>query len=371
MTWAIVNRRSIASRRSAPGPVAANEGRLDDRRPRLAHRPELDGLRGLAIVLVIGGHAQIPGFGTGAVAGVTLFFVLSGYLITSLLVAERDRVGRIDLRAFYVRRALRLLPALYTVTIVALAGYLLGLWSNVPATAAGIVGMLLYVGNWTTAAGFSSGVLGHTWSLAVEEQFYILWPLLLILGLRYADRRTVAYVALAVAIAVLPWRLFVATTTAGYRTFLGTDTNADALLLGCAIAILQPRLSKLSGWIGIAGLIVVSELWRSSADTVPLFSLGAVTSALAVAACPTILSWRPLAFIGRISYGLYLWHYLFMWSGMPWPVMILGSLALAGVSYRFVERPFLRLKDRGFAQARIDVGTRLPEPLARPAVTTA
>ena len=352
-----------------PIPVA-HEPRSHDRAERVAYRPELDGLRGIAIALVIGSHAQIPGFGGGAAAGVTLFFVLSGYLITSLLVAERDRLGRIDLRAFYVRRALRLLPALYTVTIVVLVGYALGLWANVPATASGIVGMLAYVGNWTAAAGFSSGVLGHTWSLAVEEQFYILWPLALILGLRYADRRIVAVVALAVAVAVLPWRLHVATTTAGYRTFLGTDTNADSLLLGCAIAILQPRLSKLTGLAGIVGLLVVSELWRSSADTVPMFSLGAVTSALAVAACPTLLAWRPLVYLGRISYGLYLWHHLLIWSGIPWPVVLLGAMAIASVSYRYVERPFLRLKDRSFGRIRIDEATPFRERIVQPAVTT-
>jgi peptidoglycan/LPS O-acetylase OafA/YrhL len=343
----------------------------NDLQRRTARRPELDGLRGVAIILVVGSHAQVPGFGSGAVAGVTLFFVLSGYLITSLLVAERDRMGRIDLRAFYMRRALRLLPALYAVTIVVVVGYLLGLWPNVEATAAGVIGMLLYVGNWTTAAGLSSGVLGHTWSLSVEEQFYILWPLALIAGLRHADRRTVAIVALAVAVAVLPWRLYVATSTAGYRTFLGTDTNADALLLGCAIAILRPRLSKLSGLAGIAGLIVVSELWRSSADTVPLFSLAAVTSTVAVAACPMFLSWGPLAYVGKISYGLYLWHYLLMWSGIPWPIVVIGSVVVASLSHRFLEQPFMNLKERSIARPRNGLDTRVDETTLRPVATAA
>jgi peptidoglycan/LPS O-acetylase OafA/YrhL len=337
-----------------------------DRGRPVAHRAELDGLRGIAIVLVIGSHAQVPGFGAGAVAGVTLFFVLSGYLITSLLVAERDRLGRIDLGAFYVRRALRLLPALYVLTIVVLLGYAVGLWANVPATVEGIVGMLFYVGNWTTAAGFSGGVVGHTWSLAIEEQFYILWPIALILGLRHADRRTVAIVALIVAVTVLPWRLFVATSTTGWRTFLGTDTNADSLLLGCAIAILQPRLPKLAGWAGIIGVIAVSELWHGSADIVPLFSLGAISSALAVAACPTALAWRPLAYIGRISYGLYLWHYLLIWSAIPWPVIVLGAVAIASVSYRYLEQPFLRLKDRRYGQARDPGALPGAAPLATP-----
>jgi peptidoglycan/LPS O-acetylase OafA/YrhL len=336
-----------------------------------AHRPELDGLRGIAIILVVGSHAQVPGFGSGAVAGVTLFFVLSGYLITSLLISERDRLGRIDLGMFYLRRALRLLPALYALTIVVLAGYVLGLWQNVPVSEAGIAGMLLYVGNWTSAAGLSSGVLTHTWSLAVEAQFYVLWPLVLILGLRYVDRRTVAVVALAVAVAVLPWRLFVATTTSGYRTFLGTDTNADALLLGCAIAIHLPRLTKLVGWAGLAGLFVVSELWHTSADTVPLFSLGAVTSALAVAACPRALAWGPLAYIGRISYGLYLWHYLLIWSGIPWAAVVLGAFATASISFRFLETPFLRLKERRFGPIREDRPTHVPEPIAQPVATPA
>jgi len=314
----------------------------------MRHRPELDGLRGIAVILVIGSHAWIPGFGLGAPAGVTLFFVLSGFLITSLLVSERERTGRVDLVAFYMRRALRLLPALYAFVLVTIVGYGLGLWANKPADPFAIVAVLGYVGNWASAAGVEPGMFGHTWSLAVEEQFYILWPAVLLLALRLGERRTTAIVLLSLAILVLPWREFVMNTGGYLRAYVGTDTQADALFFGCAIALLGTRLPSWAGWLGIAGLVAVAEKWG---NIVPFFSLSAVASALAVAGCPAALGWRPLAYIGRISYGLYLWHYLFIWSGIPWPVAIAATLATASISYRYLEQPFLRLKERRFARA--------------------
>ena len=156
----------------------------------MKHRPELDGLRGIAILAVLAAHTGVPGFADGGGgAGVTLFFVLSGYLITSLLLAERDKNGRVDLRAFYVRRALRLLPALAAVLVVVVVLLLAGL---APAAAVAdtnyaivIAGVVAYVANWVAVAGQSIGMLGHTWSLAVEEQFYIVWPAMLLAGRRF------------------------------------------------------------------------------------------------------------------------------------------------------------------------------------------
>src|SRR5450759_534901 len=143
----------------------------------MKHRPELDGLRGIAILAVLGAHMGVPGFAAGGGgAGVTLFFVLSGYLITSLLFAEKDRFGRVDLRAFYMRRALRLFPALAAVLVVVV---LLVVTGSMPQAASEgvdyrivLLGVVGYVANWVAVAGQSIGILGHTWSLAVEEQFY-------------------------------------------------------------------------------------------------------------------------------------------------------------------------------------------------------
>jgi peptidoglycan/LPS O-acetylase OafA/YrhL len=317
--------------------------------PRHTYRPELDGLRAIAIILVIGSHAQIPGFGLGAPAGVTLFFVLSGYLITSLLVAERGRTGRVDLVAFYIRRALRLLPALYAFLAVVAVGYAVGLWGNKPADLVTFPAVVLYVGNWIQAAGAAPGMMGHTWSLAVEEQFYILWPAILIALIRFAPRWVIAYVLLAIAVLVLPWRGTVIETAGYVRAYVGTDTQADSLLLGCAVALLGARLPQWAGWFGVVALVAVEQFWP---PIVLGFSLAAVVSTLAVAGAPKALGWAPLAYVGRISYGLYLWHYLFIWSGIPWPIAITAALATAAVSYEYLERPFLRLKDRRFGRSQ-------------------
>src|SRR5271157_2250169 len=169
----------------------------------MKHRPELDGLRGIAILAVLGAHTGVPGFADGGGgAGVTLFFVLSGYLITSLLLAERGRTGRVDLRAFYVRRALRLFPALAAVLLVVAGLLAIG---AMPATATAntdyrivFAGVVAYVANWVAVAGQSIGMLGHCWSLAVEEQFYILWPTLLLAGLRFGRGRLALAVLLLV-----------------------------------------------------------------------------------------------------------------------------------------------------------------------------
>lgn len=322
---------------------------------RLTYRPELDGLRAIAIILVIGSHARVPGFGLGAPAGVTLFFVLSGYLITSLLVAERERTGRVDLIAFYIRRGLRLLPVLFAFLVVVALGYSVGLWANKPADLITFPAVILYVGNWVQAAGAAPGMMGHTWSLAVEEQFYIVWPAVLILMLRIADRHVVAGLALVLAVLVLPWRMFLFETVDFVRAFVGTDAQADALLLGCAIALLRVKLPVWAGWFGVLALVVVAEVWP---PVNVAFSLAAVVSTFAVAGAPKALGWAPLAYVGRISYGLYLWHYLFVWSGIPWPIALTAAFVTAAVSHRYLEQPFLRLKDT--LRPRADVARGRP-----------
>jgi peptidoglycan/LPS O-acetylase OafA/YrhL len=316
------------------------------------HRPELDGLRGIAIILVLGAHTRMPGFADGGGgAGVTLFFVLSGYLITSLLLAERSKTGRVSLRAFYYRRALRLFPALAVVLIAVALIVATGLMpENVRQLGTDyrvvFLGVLTYVSNWVAVAGWSLGVLGHTWSLAVEEQFYIIWPALLLIGLRMGSARF-AVVVLLIAIAVTPWRFVVASDSVGGADHLaaGTDCHADALLLGCVVALLGTRMSQAAGWVGIAGLCVVMWL-TTAANTVVFLPVAVIVSTLSVAGCPVRLAWAPLAFLGRISYGLYLWHQIVNMWGMPWFVVVPLSFAIACVSFALIERPFLKLKDR-------------------------
>ena len=144
----------------------------------IQYRPELDGLRALAVVLVMGSHFNLPGFSSGGFVGVTLFFVLSGYLITSVLVAERHAIGSVSLRRFYLRRAARLLPAL-AVLLVVVGGSLVAM-DAAGVAAAGVTSAALYVSNLAVAAGVNTGPLEHTWSLAIEEQFYLVWPAVLL-----------------------------------------------------------------------------------------------------------------------------------------------------------------------------------------------
>lgn len=342
----------------------------------MKHRPELDGLRGIAILLVLGAHTGTPGFPSGAgAAGVTLFFVLSGYLITGLLLAEKTRASRVDLRAFYIRRALRLFPALAAVLIVVAVLALARLMPEAALVNTDYrvveLGVAAYVANWVAVAGQSIGILGHTWSLAVEEQFYILWPTLLLLGLRLGRLR-LALIVLLVVFLDSPYRAFLGLRGDYLHLLVGTDTHADALLLGCVLAILETRWRPVVGWIGLLGLWGVAVLWPADrpGEWVLFLAASAMAGTLAVAGCPRILAWRPLAFIGKISYGLYLWHGLVVWWNLPWPVAVPLSIAIACVSYFVLERRFLRLKDRLGSPRRVgnpssDLGLEpKPEPTA-------
>ena len=323
----------------------------------MTHRPELDGLRGVAILIVLAAHTGLGGFAAeGGFAGVTLFFVLSGFLITSLICREHEATGRLDLVAFYIRRGLRLFPALLAVLLVVVVGYGLHLWISPPAPSLDslpitVVVVLAYVANWASI-GFHLGVLGHTWSLGIEEQFYLIWPLALIAGLHYLGARRMVLVVVAVAAIVPVWRLVLIQGGDASHVFNGTDTHADALLLGCAIALARVRTSTVVGWVGLAALIGLGAIWVSGSTGLVVFmSLATIASAAALAGCPPILAWRPLAYVGRISYGIYLWHYLLIWWDWPAPVAIAFSVGVAIVSYEYLERPFLQLKDR-FRRAR-------------------
>ncbi len=329
----------------------------------LRHRAELDGLRGVAILIVLASHTHVPGFAyEGGLAGVTLFFVLSGYLITSLLVIEHARDGKVDLRAFYLRRALRLLPALYALLLVVAIGYSFHAWSlptlgSLPIAVVAVTG---YVANWVSISS-PLGVLGHTWSLAIEEQFYLLWPVTLLAGLRVLGPRRLAYIAILVAAFVVPWRIIVLEGYNYGRVFNGTDVHADALLLGCAAALLGLRLPSAIGWAATAGTVILGMAWVTGGlGQMAFLPVAAVLSLAAVAGCPAAFGWRPLAYVGRISYGLYLWHFLFVWWGWPFTLSIGVSLAVATASYRWLEQPFLRLKSRFSPADRSGVASASP-----------
>jgi peptidoglycan/LPS O-acetylase OafA/YrhL len=204
-----------------------------------AHLRPLDGLRGLAVTLVLLNHTFASFL--GGIYGVDIFFVLSGFLITSLLINESARFGIIDYRAFYIRRALRLLPALI-LTLMGVAAIVVITGSNEHDTRYLVVALavVFYAGNWLIASHGHLGYLAHTWSLGIEEQFYTVWPVILVLLLR-RTRRPITVLLIGV-LGVWTVRVAVAATLGG-RQYPGTWTflHCDGLLLGAAIAIAAQR----------------------------------------------------------------------------------------------------------------------------------
>lgn len=339
--------------------------------------PSLDGMRAVAIVAVMVFHASIftlPGGGTG----VDVFFVLSGFLITSLLLRERARFERVGLGRFYGRRALRLLPAVYVVVAVVLViTHFAPSLGNQHGQA---VSTLLYYANVRYSQHKPMGMFAPMWSLSMEEQFYLLWPpvlaLLLFLGVR--RRRLLAGTALTfVLLAGWHW-LAGATGWADRHALLyRPDLRADGLMLGCTIGIWlssPPRFSRrairclrATGVCGVAVLALafwkpqwVSEPTRYTLlITIVTLATGAVLVTQLVApmrVLTAVLTARYVRWLGRISYSLYLVHapilviIVLEMRTLPRPVQLtlfaVASLAAACLLHYRVERPFLRLKDR-------------------------
>lgn len=292
--------------------------------------PALDGLRAVAIVMVIAYHASRDVMPAGF-WGVTVFFVLSGYLITRLLCAEHSTNGSISVRSFYWKRGVRLMPALIVVSLVVLA---LGQqWLNVlPA--------LGYYANYARIGGSDLGLLTHTWSLAVEEHFYLLWPVVLA-WVPPAARRRVLWWLLAVA---LLWRALAIVILSEAWVYNSTDTNAAALLAGCYLAV---SASKPNRWFALCvpALVVLAALPYFGHDS-PMFLWGGFLAiALGVGAvnyATTRARWlelAPVVWVGKISYGLYLWHYVLIRSDLSIWLALPLTLLLAAASWYLVEEP--------------------------------
>ena len=337
------------------------------------HISALDGVRGIAVMLVLLHHSNLLTDGAGGSVGVSLFFVLSGYLITSLLVAERSRTGSLNLGRFYWRRVIRLLPPFALVVGVSAGSLLVAgdLGEAIRTTA----GASSYVSNWIMAQGGEwFGPMSHSWSLAIEEQFYLIWPVVLIaLWPVVARWGTPVLVALAVAATVLrPVLDGVGVPPA--RISFGTDTQADGLLIGCALAFWSAG-GRLATWwwlgpVGLAALVSVAWLtpfgmwYLDGGQTAAVLGAGALI--IAATGRPdrltrALLENRWLDYMGKISYSAYLWHYPVMWHAgvidhKP-TVMSLAtiaiSLALAILTHRYVEQPMLRWRDRRSAAQSI------------------
>jgi peptidoglycan/LPS O-acetylase OafA/YrhL len=304
-------------------------------------RPDLEGLRGVAILLVLLCHVGIPGAGAGFV-GVDVFFVLSGFLITGLLVAEYERDGRLNLRAFYARRARRIVPAAVLVlACTLLAAQLLLSPLDLPGIADDVLSAGLSVGNVHFAlqatdyfAPVNPSPVLHYWSLGVEEQFYLLWPLLLIVAGR-APRRRVAMASVIVLVLVGSFLLsYQLTLTSAPWAYYSLATRAWQLAAGGLLAVAAPVIARVVGRVGAAigwsgaallgaSLVVIgpTTAYPGLASLLPTLGAVLIISSGGVARSPgaIVLSGAPLRWLGRISYSLYLWH---------WPILVLGSVAL-------------------------------------------
>ena len=333
----------------------------------MKYRPEIDGLRAFAVGPVILYHAGVPGFG-GGFLGVDFFFVISGFLITSILIADLED-GRFSLWDFYERRCRRILPALFVMIFATLiAGYLLLLPSYFEELAESAIAAVLFVSNiyfWVTTDYFAVDVdlkpLLHTWSLAVEEQYYLFFPLFLMLFWRMG-RRVVLVLIGVVFVVSLALSQLVAESHATANFYL-LPTRAWELLAGAACAFFRNGRAEAGNtwlaWLGLA-LMVGSVAGYSEAMALPsVLSLPAVIGPALVLlyarqgnVVGKALAWRPLVWIGLVSYSAYLWHqpvFAIMrarLSGSDTMPFIVAAVALtfvlAWLSYRYVERPFRR-----------------------------
>jgi peptidoglycan/LPS O-acetylase OafA/YrhL/lysophospholipase L1-like esterase len=362
---------------------------------RLAYLPALDGVRACAVLAVMMFHGGIPHM-DGGFMGVDAFFVLSGFLITSLLIGEWRQSLTVKLGAFWARRARRLLPALLLMLLfVAFLASVIVPEGTYGALRLDALSTLLYVSNWhfilvnsnyfnETAA---SSPLLHTWSLAVEEQFYVIWPLV-VLGVMHFTRSLRALFALCCAAALASAVWMHAVYDGGLNTnraYLGTDTRSQCLFIGCALAVglvllaqrghEEGRLAKgelwapggstgvmLCGVAGMVGAVGAVFLWTLTTSTSSFpydggfFLIGLAVAGVILAAVaaphslvPRLLSLTPVRYVGRISYGLYIWHWpIFIWldharTGLYgyelFAVRVLVTFGVSVVSFHLIERP--------------------------------
>jgi peptidoglycan/LPS O-acetylase OafA/YrhL len=344
--------------------------------------PGLDGIRAVAVLSVIAYHLNVH-WAQGGLLGVGVFFTLSGYLITDLLLGHWNRHGDLGLALFWLRRARRLLPALFLMLAAVSVWVALGDAAQLAALRRQVIAAALYFGNWSTIAQHGSYFarfapplpLDHLWSLAIEEQFYLVWPWLLLLGIwTVRSRNGLALLTLigAAISAIAMGHLY----HPGYdptRVYEGTDTRAFGLLIGAALAMVwptrrtapvaRPAMRTVLDGLGVAGLLGILVLvWRTSSTSVFLYPYGFVVLSFATAAMIAAmvnpssrlgpaLGWKPLRWVGVRSYGIYLWQ---------WPIIVLagtaqspvnwwkasaevaGTLLIASLSWRYVEEPIRR-----------------------------
>ncbi|MGH3272989.1 MAG: acyltransferase family protein, partial [Streptosporangiaceae bacterium] len=352
-------------------------------RPGQRYMPGLDGLRAVAVLAVIVYHEQF-GWALGGLLGVGVFFTLSGFLITGLLLSQWAADSRLHLRDFWLGRARRLLPALFVMLAVVTAWVTIADRARLPSLRGAVAAAATYSSNWYAIVQQQSyfarfapaGPLDHLWSLAVEEQFYLIWPALLLLGLflvRGRRSRAIAWLALpTLGLAAASVAVMSALYQPGpdpTRVYEGTDTRAAGLLIGAALAMVlagrRPEargrggriLLDVAGAAGLAGIGLM--VWRVGQYSPFLYRGGlialsvATVAVVAAVACPgtligAALGWRPLRWIGARSYGIYLWHYPVIVLTTPLNggenlpragAQVAVSVIIAALSWRFIEEP--------------------------------
>jgi len=367
--------------------------------------PGLDGVRAIAVLGVIAYHVGL-GWAGGGLLGVGVFFVLSGYLITDLLVAEFRRNRRIDLRQFWRRRARRLLPALFLMLFVVVGWATLFDSFQLDSIRDDLPSAIAYFSNWwfihqhvSYFARFGPpSPLGHLWSLAIEEQFYLLWPLLLLVGLRWGKSRKVLITVIlsAAAASAIEMGLLYSPLGDPTRAYDGTDTRAFALLIGAALAIAWPRDLKVgpltegarrvlesAGVLALVGIVLLFattneyEAFLYRGGMVICAVLSAVLIGVTIhpgARLATVLGIAPLRWIGARSYGIYLWSYPVIVLTTPANTSpgtirsladVTATFVLAAASWRCIEEP---IRHDGFRRLRqwVEEWRRTRLPVSRP-----
>ena len=384
--------------RRAPARASTSAGAATTR-PDAGHLPGLDGLRALAVIAVLIFHLRATWL-PGGFLGVDVFFVVSGFLITTLLLREVSRTGRVDLKRFWLRRARRLLPALTIVVVVATlaarfveADLLVGIGRQT-------LGALTFSTNWLEIGAGSDyfhatspQLFMNFWSLAVEEQFYLFWPLVVLVIVRLVHRRRRRMlVPLAIGLASALAMIVLLDPASPTRVYYGTDTHLIGLMLGAALAFAYaaphrawtetPAWARLHAPLTAWALVILLTLFvtsdESSATTfrlgIPLASLATAVLILSLVSTASMLrrtaQFAPLVWIGERSYGIYLWHWPVvlivgaLWQTVPGSssfllsraACVLLTLALAEASHRFVETP---IRQGGFRAASIGLRSTL------------
>lgn len=352
------------------------------------YMPGLDGLRALSVIAVIAYHLNWK-WAQGGLLGVGIFFVISGYLITDQIIYEWTTHQRLSLLDFWMRRARRLLPAMISMLLFVALGLFLADSSRLLALKGDFLSSLVYVNNWWLifhdVSYFETfgppSPIGHLWSLSIEEQFYVIWPLVLVIGLKLVPQRSklTLLILTCAGVSALVMAIIYVPGTDPSRVYYGTDTRAFALLVGAALAVIWPS-QKLKDTVstaarnmldlvgGIALIVLIMFIWQTNEYDDSLYPGGLLLVSfiaavvIAVLAHPSsligkIMGCKPLRWIGVRSYSLYIWHYPVIiltspdgnvkHAGMAGVILQLtASMILSALSYKYIEEPWRHGKVR-------------------------